>query len=126
MDAAGLISLAKRKADGTQPYPGAAVASEGRPDLAGLPFRLGLDATLGREKAQAMNALPKQLRERIQGSLSNPDDARPDPKRLLAALTSTGGGGFRLNGDKKWATAEAVPCHASSKCSSPKTGVSAG
>ena len=35
-DAAGLISLAKRKADGTQPYPGAAVASEGRPDLAGL------------------------------------------------------------------------------------------
>jgi len=109
---AELIALAKRLKANGEPYPGAAVACEGRADLAGLPFRIGLDATLALDKAQAMNALSKQLRETVQRSVNNLNDPRPDTDRLHAMLTGDAarGRGFHLHGERTWATAEAVPC----------------
>jgi hypothetical protein len=105
-----LVSLAKEKKDNGQPYPGAMIACEGRADLAGLPFCIGLEATLTKEKAEALHALSKALRETVQ-ACTQLDDPRPNTDDLYAALLSgSGGRGFRHYDPKKWATAEAVPC----------------
>ena len=110
MGSAELRTLAERRKRNGEPYPGAAVACEGRTDLAGLPFRLGIGATLSLEKAQAMNGLSKQLRQIMQHCVRNVNDPRPDTDALHKMLTGNARGGFHISGEKTWATAEAVPC----------------
>lgn len=116
--ASELVALAQERKSSGQPYPGSAVVCEGRPDLAGLPFSMGLDATLKLENAQAMNALSVQLREGMQFCIRNPNDPRPDTDQLHKMLTGASGftdglgrrRGFSVSGGKEWATAESVPC----------------
>jgi hypothetical protein len=107
---ATLIALAKKQKENSQVYVGTIMATGGRPDLAGLPFRIGLDALLLREKAQAMNALSKQLRDTIQTCIPSADDPRPNTDDLYATLISGKKGSFRNRDQKKWASPEAVPC----------------
>lgn len=112
-----MIALAKRRHDGRELYPGVALACDGRPDLAGLPFRHGLDALLNREQAEALNGMSRQLRTTIQMTIRDARDPRPDVDvlhRLLTGESRPGGfgsgAGFHLHGDRTWTTAEAVPC----------------
>ncbi len=100
--------LAVKQKEVRQPYPGAAVAAAGRPDLAGLPFRLGPDAAQSLDRAQAMSALSGQLREAVQGCVRPGSDPRPDTNQLFATLLGEGSKG--LLDRKAWASSEAVPC----------------
>lgn len=93
-----------------QPYPGAVVAAVNRPELAGLPFRLGPDAVQSSDRAQAMSALSGQLRGAVQGCIQPGSDPRPDTNKLFAALVGDGSKGLFKKEAKAWATAEAVPC----------------
>ncbi len=101
-----LLSLARtRKTRGLQ-EPVIMLACRNRPELAGLPFRLGPDAVLPRDRATAMNALSKELRDVIQKN-SDPDTFRPDPDKLYSAL---GADRPAKRDQKVWANAEAIPC----------------
>lgn len=92
-----------RKAAGAV-YPGPAVAAKGRDDLAGLAFKLGPDAILFKDKAEALDALSKRLRAEIGKCIpADNSDPRPDPDKLYAALIADGA-------DGRWAKPEAVPC----------------
>ena len=92
-----------RKAAGAV-YPGPAVAAKGRGDLAGLAFKLGPDAILFKDKAEALDALSKRLRAEIGRCIpADNSDPRPDPDKLYAALVAGGA-------DGRWAKPEAVPC----------------
>lgn len=93
-----------------QPYPGSMIVTAGRPELAGLPFRMGLDSVLPKDKAQAMNTMSRQLRNAIQTCLPARDDNRPNTDDLFATLISEKKGAFRNRDKKQWASAEAVPC----------------
>ena len=108
--AGNLQSFAKQQKTNNQPYTGSALAASARPDLAGMPFRIGLDSVLPRERAQAMNGMSKQLREAIQTCIPSTDDPRPDADELFATLISEKKGSFRNRDKKQWARAEAVPC----------------
>ena len=112
--AADLVALAEKRKKSGQPYHGTAVACEGRPDLAGLPFKIGFDAALTKEKADALHVLSKNLRETVQGCMRR-DDPRPNTDALYEALMPSElegrvRPGFRGHDPKKWATPEAVPC----------------
>jgi len=109
---ADLISLAEKRKKNGQPYHGTATACEGRADLAGLPFRIGLDSTLAKEKAEALRALSKSLRETVQRCIRG-DDPRPNTDLLYEAFLPRDGRedpvGF-IRDAKKWTSPEAVPC----------------
>lgn len=91
-----------------QTYPGPAIAAKNRPDLAGLPFRLGPDAVLFKPQAESLSALSLQLRAKVQGCIpAGRSDPRPDPDQLYQSLLAGDSGLFR---EKRWATDEAVPC----------------
>lgn len=116
---ADLIKHAERGFNNRQNYPGSALACEGRSDLAGLPFRLGLDAMLTLDKAASLNKLSQQLRADIQSCIRDRRDPRPDVELLYQLLSSPRGilapsilGPSRGSSpsDKTWLTAEAVPC----------------
>ncbi len=105
--ASELVALARTNKSNGRPYPGTVIVCKERAELAGLPFRLGLGATLAKEKAEALHALSTSLRTTVQGCI-RPDDPRPNTDALYAALLSTAGA--RPAPPTKWATAEAVPC----------------
>ncbi|MBX9626508.1 MAG: HEAT repeat domain-containing protein, partial [Gemmataceae bacterium] len=85
-------------------YGGPAVAAKGRDDLAGLGFKVGADAVLSKDKAEALDALSKRLRAEVQKCIpADKSDPRPDPDKLHAALLADGK-------DGRWAKPEAVPC----------------
>jgi hypothetical protein len=105
-----LKQIAVNQQAARQPYPGAVVAAVNRPDLAGLPFRLGPDAVQSSDRAQAMSALSGQLRGAVQGCIQPGSDPRPDTNKLFAALIGDGSKGLFKKEAKAWATAEAVPC----------------
>ena len=109
-----LIALAKIQKESGQTYAGTVAALGKRPDLAGLPFRIGLDAVMRREKAEAMNTLSKELRQTIQSCIPATGrgsfDTRPDTEELYQTLIAGKKGGFSKRDRKQWATAEAVPC----------------
>ncbi len=112
--AADLVTLARKRKKSGQPYHGTAVACEGRPDLAGLPFKIGFDAALTKEKAEALHTLSKNLRETAQACMRR-GDPRPNTDDLYEALMPTEWEGrvrpgFRDHDPKQWATPEAVPC----------------
>lgn len=109
LDAAGgpklsgeVIAAARRKS--TPLEPAVVLATRTHTDLAGLPFRIGADALLSRERAEAMNALSRQLRDTFPKTLMSADDHRPDADRLFTVLTTE-----RRNG-KAWASPDSVAC----------------
>jgi hypothetical protein len=105
-----LATVAKEMKKKNLIFSGTVLAAGGRPDLAGLPFRMGLDSILVPEKAQAMNALSKELRTSVQSCIPSADDPRPNTEELFATLISEKKGGFRNRDKDKWNRAEAVPC----------------
>jgi hypothetical protein len=105
-----LSNLAKELKKKNLIYSGTVLAAGGRPDLAGLPFRMGLEAVLVREKAQAMNSLSKQLRASVQSCIPSADDPRPNTDELFSTLISEKKGNFRNRDKQQWNRAEAVPC----------------
>ena len=101
-----LLQIGQRNRAAGIPYPSTAVAAKDREDLAGMPFLFGADAVLFRTQAESLDALSRRLRSIIQ-ACTDSSDPRPDPDKLYAALLSGDQGLFR---DRKWATADAVPC----------------
>jgi HEAT repeat protein len=101
-----LIALGASQRAAGLAYPGPAVASRNRDDLGGLPFRFGMETVLFKDKAEALDGLSRKLRVAVQQCMT-PPDPRPDPDKLYTALLTGEQGLFR---DRKWATAEAVPC----------------
>lgn len=104
--AAELFQLGISKRRLGLPVPGPMIAARKREDLAGIPFLLGVSTVLFQKQAEDLDALSKMLRKKIQESTS-PPDPRPDPDKLYELLLRGEQGLFK---DKKWATAEAVPC----------------
>jgi HEAT repeat protein len=106
-----LIRLAKQQADKRENYHGPLVICDKRPELAGLPFRIGHQATLRKDKAEALHATSRVMRQ-VVASAIQPDDPRPNTERLRAVLLRSNdrsGRFFHLDVDKL-KTAEAVPC----------------
>ncbi len=101
--AADLVALAQAARQAGGAYPGPAVAARKRPDLASLPFRLGAEAVLDRERAQELQTLSLKLRALITASVA-PGDPRPDPARLSAKLAGDG------ESSPVWTSEQAVPC----------------
>lgn len=101
-----LVQLAGARQAAGFPYPGPMIAARGREDLAGLPFLTGPGTVLLKPQAEALDALSRQLREAVQRCVGA-NDPRPDPDQLYALLLA---GREPLFRDRKWATAEAVPC----------------
>ncbi len=102
--AAGLVALARTNLTSGGTFAGPALAARNRPDLAGLPLRLGAESVLFRDRAEALDARSRQLRAAVGACVR---DGRPDPDLLFAKLQGDAAGLFR---DRRWATAEAVPC----------------
>jgi hypothetical protein len=74
-----------------------------RPDLAGLPHRMGMECRTGKESAENLQALSRKLRSHLDAAVpaSVPADPRPDPNLLRNRLLAADG--------KGWAQAEALP-----------------
>jgi hypothetical protein len=97
-----LLAQAKAKLRTKQPYVGPLALGMTRPELAGLPYCIGSDVTLPREKAETMDALAIRLRETIQKS--RPKEQPPDTGALFASLNAVS------EKTPAWSTAKAVPC----------------
>jgi HEAT repeat protein len=82
-------------------YPGPVVVTRGRPDLLGLPLRMGFDCHLGKEPAENLQALSRKLRAHLEASLPpGGADPRPDPDTLERRL---------LAHSREWLTPDAIP-----------------
>lgn len=97
-----VVAAARRKSAPMEPQ--VVLASRARNDLAGLPFRVGADALLSRDRAEAMNALSRQLRDTFPKTLVAKDDLRTDADKLYTALTT----GDRTR--RAWAGPDSVAC----------------
>jgi HEAT repeat protein len=98
---AGLLQVASRL-QGSGMYPGPALLRGQRPDLVGLPLRMGLDCQLGKEPAEDLQALSRKLRVRLEAAIpKGTGDTRPDPDRLREELLQ--------GSDREWVQAQAVP-----------------
>lgn len=95
------------------PNPGldlAPLLMRNRPDLAGLPIKIGVDCRLGKEAAENLQALSRKLRQNLEKSIPGNRfgsaagtlaDPRPDPVLLRTLLL----GASR----SEWLRAEAIP-----------------
>jgi hypothetical protein len=100
-----VISAARRTKD-SFPHPAPLPLME-RPDLSGLPIRMGIDCHLGKEAAENLDVLSQKLRNHLssaQRQKSLPDDTRINVDFLRSALQD----------DKKtrkgeWEQPEAIP-----------------
>jgi HEAT repeat protein len=98
---AGLLQVASRL-QGSGMYPGPALLRGQRPDLAGMPLRMGLDCQLGKELAENLQALSRKLRVRLEAAIpKGTGDPRPDPDQLRQELLE--------GSDREWVQAQAVP-----------------
>ncbi|CAN5561644.1 hypothetical protein BH11PLA2_BH11PLA2_04590 [soil metagenome] len=105
-----LVTLANKSTNTRTLYAGPVMLSKSRPDLAGIPFRVGTGTLLPRDRAEAMNVLSRQLRVIVQSSSQGRDDSRPDVDRLKNEMTTP----QPLSGKDRtfvsWSRDEAVPC----------------
>jgi outer membrane biosynthesis protein TonB len=98
----GLTLAAARLQTNGWPYPGPALASAQRPDLVGLPLRMGLDCRLGKEPAENLQVLSRKLRTRLEAAIPRGSlDPRPDPEVLRRELTG--------KDSSEWLRPEAIP-----------------
>jgi hypothetical protein len=115
-DVAGeLLTHAKNMQQIGQPYTGTAVVIRDREDLAGLPFRIGSDAILVREKAEVLEGFSLHLRKAIQDSTSknNHDKTtatQPDIESLHKHLNSRIKVNIQKRLEKQFVSADAVSC----------------
>jgi HEAT repeat protein len=98
----GLIQTAKRIQAAGLYYPGPALLARARPDLAGLPFRMGHECHLGKEPAENLQALSRKLRTHVEASIPRLQaDPRPNPDRLREKLLGPS--------QDEWITPAAIP-----------------
>jgi hypothetical protein len=97
-----VVAAARRKNAPLDPP--VVLASRTRHDLAALPFRVGADAVLSRDRAEAMNGLSRQLRDTFPKTLVSRDDLRPDADKLYTALTT------EARNQRAWAGPDSVAC----------------
>lgn len=99
---ASALSAVAKRVGGSGMYPGPVLLLAQRPDLAGLPLRMGLDCQLGKEPAEDLQALSRKLRVHLEAAIpKGTGDPRPDPDLLRQHLLG--------NSNREWARAEAVP-----------------
>src|SRR6266498_2135553 len=99
----GLMRVAARLQSNKFPYPGPVLLLGERPDLVGLPLRMGLDCRLGKEPAEDLQALSRKMRVHLEASIPRGSslDPRPDPDTLRREL---------LGKDRPdWLRPEAIP-----------------
>ncbi len=83
----GLMATAKGLEGHGLTYPGPVLLAGQRPDLVGLPLRMGLDCRLGKEPAENLQALSRKLRVHLEAAIPRGSlDPRPDPDTLRRAL----------------------------------------
>ncbi len=74
-----------------QKYPGPLALLGNRPDLGGLPMRMGHDCQLGKEPAENLQVLSRKLRILIQTAIPRDGiEVRPDPDTLKGLLIQGG------------------------------------
>jgi HEAT repeat protein len=86
-----LMTIAARLQSNKFPYPGPVLLLGQRPDLVGLPLRMGVDCRLGKEPAEDLQALSRKLRVHLEASIPRVRrggslDPRPDPDTLRREL----------------------------------------
>ena len=82
-----LTTLANRLQANGWPYSGPALILQERPDLAGLPIRMGLDCRLGKEPAEELRLLSRKLRVHLEAAIPKGGlDTRPEPDALRREL----------------------------------------
>jgi hypothetical protein len=82
----GRVFAAARKTKDRFPHPAPQPLLE-RPDLAGLPIRMGVDCHLGKEAAENLNLLSQKLRDHLSNERKqNQPDTRINVSSLRAAL----------------------------------------
>jgi hypothetical protein len=108
------LSAAAKRADAAKKlFPGSVMVAKNRPELAGLPFRVGRETRLYDSDAQNMNDMSKQFRDAVIKSMNGkgPPAQAPDAERLHAILTTATS---RDSKDSvipwRWNQPEAVPC----------------
>jgi HEAT repeat protein len=99
---AGLLTMARELESHGLIYPGPVAVAGQRPDLAGMPLRMGLDCRLGKEPAENLQALSRKLRTHLEAAIPRGSlDPRPDPDALRREL---------LGKEKPdWLQPEAIP-----------------
>jgi hypothetical protein len=101
-----LVKQARTHFNRNELNPGTVVVLKSHPDLAGLPFQIGSEGQLPKERAESMDVLSRQLREVIQTCVRE-GDSRPNSDKLFRTLMN----GVDGKADRKvWTTAESVPC----------------
>jgi HEAT repeat protein len=86
-----------------KPYPGPMLAAKGREDLAGLPYRVGAEADMGKARVPEVERSSARLRKLVQ---DNSPSGSPDPNKFYPALLE---GNAAPANDPAWATDAAVP-----------------
>src|SRR5262249_14140288 len=100
---AQLQVAAKQLAKNDVPFQGPAVLLSQRPDLQGLPLRMGNDCQVGKEPAENLQVLSRKMRIEIESAIPKGGvDLRPDADKLRAALLD--------DPKKEWLRPDAVPC----------------
>jgi HEAT repeat protein len=97
----GLTTVASRLRANNLVYPGPVLLRGQRPDLAGLFFRVGQGSHLGKEPAETLQVLSRQLRVHLEAAVKAGDGVRPDPDKLRGLLLGAKRGG--------WLKPEAIP-----------------
>jgi hypothetical protein len=83
----GLFVLGNQVREAGGAYPGPMAMASERADLAGLPFRSGIDCQLGKEPAENLQALSRRLRVLVEASIpKGSGDVRPDADLLRQQL----------------------------------------
>ena len=96
-------NAAKRMAKSDLPFQGPAMLLSTRPDLQGLPLRLGTDCQVGKEPAENLQVLSRKMRVVLENTIPKDGiDLRPNVDKLRSALLD--------DQKQEWLRPEAVPC----------------
>jgi hypothetical protein len=98
-----LLTSASQLRTRGMPFPGPALLFSSRPDLVGLPIRMGADCHLSKEAAENLQALSRALRVHLETAAGGPRavDPRPDPDKLRDLLVN--------DPKKEWLKPAAIP-----------------
>ncbi len=100
---AQMQAMAKQLAKNDMPFQGPAIMRLQRPDLQGVPFRMGTECQVGKEPAENLQVLSRKMRVVLESAIPKGGlDLRPDADKLSAALLD--------DPKKEWLRPEAVPC----------------
>lgn len=114
-----MADAARRAESQKKRYAGSVILAKNRPELAGLPFRVGRETHLYESDAQNMNDMSKQFREAVAESAKDPrTSAAPDVDRLQSILKFRSSSESKPGDDStvalvtpwRWNRPEVVPC----------------